>query len=84
MEIQCDCNAMMEIQTPQSVYGEHGTASCRECSDDATGRDYIFHCPNGKNDIHKDGFDLCYNCGARRTAAKNDKNTLNPNKSLMV
>ena len=59
------------------------------------GRDYIFHCPKGKINIHKNGFDLCYNCGIRRATSTNNKkrnlllrsrslNTLPRNKSIPI
>ena len=76
LEIKCNCNAMMEIQTPQSVYGEHESTFCRECNEFSMGTDYIFHCPKGKISTHKDGYDLCYNCGIRRNVSKNDKKNI--------
>ena len=34
--------------------------SCDNCAKDSIG--YVWHCPNGKNNKHCKGFDLCPDC----------------------
>ena len=69
LEIKCKCGSLMQIMTAKSVYGDSYT-ECKECEEYIDDRDYMFHCPQGKNSTHKEGYDACYNCGIKRKTQK--------------
>ena len=75
MEVKCKyatCGALMEIETPKSVYypyyGGSGSvrARCEECSVHFGDDEYMFHCPKGTTSDHKDGSIVCFYCAAKR------------------
>jgi len=61
----CACSKELEKYQIQFAYPDGcGSVSCDECGKTLTDKtDIVYHCPAGKNYTHKNGYDLCLECG---------------------
>ena len=53
----------MKSMIASNVYNTmNGTVNCDICFKAVRGISRVYHCPNGKNLSHPNGYDICQNC----------------------
>ena len=62
----CKCGTMMVCKLASVVNPDTRQVICDECQAKATGFTGVFHCPDGKNTKHPNGYNICGACHESR------------------
>ena len=64
----CICGKELQKYQVQFAYDGNAKVSCDECGKEIEGKEtLIYHCPDGKKNYqHRDGYDLCIECGDKQ------------------
>ena len=60
-ELECICGAKMEYVLAKTAYNWCTFILCDFC-DQRYDSEKVYHCPIGRDVMHKDGYDICANC----------------------